>query len=763
MPQKQFQKAFTLPTVVIVSVIMMIVLAATIQLSSSAVNGLKEQYYGQLSKEAAEAGLAHAEACLKNNNYMATWTDSSPLRPWTDCFGNGTEATCTPMGNCHVMLAGNVKTTYRVNEPETSGGFGSQQIPAIGELSLLRTSDSTTYKSYNATSKGRVGGVLGVEGVFFGYSQGGGELRPFFLTKTSDGKLQGAGYNGDAVLSTGNQTSVATPADYSGLPPGATVKKVYTQFKSGDRSTLVLLNDGRLYVAGNNDKGGLGLNPAITPYVTSARHYDVGEPVKSAFAAGSRKYAVGDSGRLYSTGQCNEVGLPSFNDGGGNCWNPRPVEGLPAPTTPSTKISSVIADGGHNYAITEGGRLYGWSSSGGDLCGVMPTASRTPVRIGVFGDVGQRRVVKIETDGIGLFALLDNGQLLSGGCVDGGHLASTQHGIRTEYDMFAIPRCIDIQGGISANTTPVQYYNCNDDPAQHWSFDEDYKIRNSSILPGGNRCLDLRGGIRANGTPIQIYDCMAGNQNQEWVYWDDDSIRLRANTNFCLSTVSTPVVSGTDIVLWACDGQQWQKWNFPNVPGLRPVNLQSGWTVIDMATDFASLLMLVDTNGDGASDRVYGAGKNHVGQLGIGSGVGAVQEKQPRVARFILPTVAPNAVRPISLFHTGHVSESANTLVVTERVSDPTIREVYGAGTNAYGQLGLGYNTAYESTPQRMTVIQNASLAMVGGNMSAIFTNDGFVYTMGRNNYGQLGDGSTIDSPVPQVRRYINSQPLVIY
>ena len=758
------QPAFTLPTVVIASIIMLTALLLSLQMIASSSAGLRNIYHDQLAKTAAEAGLIRAQECLKQNNYVAAWSDASPLQPWTNCAGVGSRSSCENTSRCYVMFHDNIRSFYTVNYPDSSGGQGSQVISAVGSVNLLRQSTNVVYQTHDVTTKGRAGSIIGVEGVYFGYLAWGADLRPFYLTKTTNGGLKGAGYNGSGQLSLGHQGSITEPADYLGLPSNVSVSEVFTQFKSGDLTTFILMSDGRLFASGDNSLGNLGLNPSTQQYVNIARHYNIGTPVKAAFNAGYKTYVVSTNGALYATGKCNELGLPSYNDGGGNCWNPRLVQNLPAASAsnPATRVKSVVADGAHNYLIMEGGQLYGWDSSGSNLCGLLGSNSRTPLRIGNFGDAGQPKVVKIDTDGIGLFALLDNGRLLSGGCSHGGHLASTETAVRTHNDP-GTPRCIDIEWGNPNNGRPVQYWNCTGGNAQHWAFDEDYKIRNGNILPGTSRCLDLRAGNQSNGTPVQIWDCQASNPNQEWIYWSDESIRLRANTNKCLSAQSVPVNSGVDIVLWDCDGNAWQKWNFAPIAGLKPVNLQSGWRVLDVATDFASVLMLVDTNNDGTGDRVYGAGKNHVGQLGAGSGPGTVQNFHPRVAQFILPTSGSTAVRPVSLFHTAHGDLSSNTLVVTERISNPTIREVFGAGSNSHGQLGLGYTSATEPTPRKMSMIENAASAKTGGNMSLVAATDGLVYTVGRNHYGQLGDGTTVDSAVPRIRRYINPLPLIMY
>lgn len=55
---------FTLPTVMIVSIIMFGMLAVATQFVSASSNSLRDVHYMQLAKVAAESGLTKAEECM---------------------------------------------------------------------------------------------------------------------------------------------------------------------------------------------------------------------------------------------------------------------------------------------------------------------------------------------------------------------------------------------------------------------------------------------------------------------------------------------------------------------------------------------------------------------------------------------------------------------------------------------------------------------------------------------------------------------------
>lgn len=111
-PHKQYQLGFALPTVVVISIIMLAVIMLAIQVSSSVARSLRNQYYTQLARVASEAGSIRANDCLaKSGSAEPAWTESKPLRPDTDCAGN----TVSGQGKYVVGKDGDlVRTTFSV-------------------------------------------------------------------------------------------------------------------------------------------------------------------------------------------------------------------------------------------------------------------------------------------------------------------------------------------------------------------------------------------------------------------------------------------------------------------------------------------------------------------------------------------------------------------------------------------------------------------------------------------------------------------------
>lgn len=73
---------------------------------------------------------------------------------------------------------------------------------------------------------------------------------------------------------------------------------------------------------------------------------------------------------------------------------------------------------------------------------------------------------------------------------------------------------------------------------------------------------------------------------------------------------------------------------------------------------------------------------------------------------------------------------------------------VYGWGVNNYGQLGGGSTTerdwAYLLTRADGSTFDNVTAVQAGEDFSVLLRSDGTVWTVGRNQWGQLGNGSTV-------------------
>ena len=147
-------RGFALPTILIVSVILMSVLV----LASVSVSGVRSnmagQYYNQIAKNASEAGAAYAKACVNASGGVARWSDANPLRPYTDCKGAPLLA-CSDTStdsSCYVSVNGNARSTFTVKYPDVNSLGRYTSFRASGSVSLFRSSNNTIWRTYNQST-----------------------------------------------------------------------------------------------------------------------------------------------------------------------------------------------------------------------------------------------------------------------------------------------------------------------------------------------------------------------------------------------------------------------------------------------------------------------------------------------------------------------------------------------------------------------------------------------------------------------------------
>lgn len=135
---------FTLPAVLVSSIVLMLLLIGATQISAATVRALREQYYTQLAREAAEAGAERIGECIRTGHFHPAAT----ITPKTDC-----EGTDFSWGKQYLFEEGGIRTSFK-GVYITSGGARLAQT--IGQVELTRKSDGVVYATYTATSRQQV-------------------------------------------------------------------------------------------------------------------------------------------------------------------------------------------------------------------------------------------------------------------------------------------------------------------------------------------------------------------------------------------------------------------------------------------------------------------------------------------------------------------------------------------------------------------------------------------------------------------------------
>lgn len=743
------KRGFALPTVLIASTVMLLVLATTLVSVTSGVSvTLSNRHYNTYAKEASASGLAMAQACLKANDYTPQWSDTSPLRPNTNCSG-----VVQPSSSPYVYDDGSIRTSFVINAP-TNLGNGAQRVVVDARADLIRTSTSQVWRTYSDSTYATFSGLTSFDSVTFGYQ---GNQGAFFATVDPQGSVAALGYNGQGQLGNGTTTSATVPRPFI-LPSGKYAAALFTSFLSVGYNMFAITTNGELYGAGSNYWGELG-NGTMTTSESTPVKYNLPGGVQAKYVSilDSASFVIGSDNNVYASGNCQrgQLGSNYAISGCANRSNPVRVA-LPTPNAadPNTlpvlssdwvQSTNLAADRYNVVLRMQGGRVYGWGANEfGQLGNDSNTDSSVPVQIGPFGNSGQPKAKQVAYDGEATWILDSNGEVWAAGQDTYG-----QVGTNTSLHTPNPWKCIDNYGNGSSNGNAIVIHTCNGTAAQDLYFESDNTIRfqiNSSTV----KCLDNAGGSSANGNKIQLWDCDSSNPNQKWILGDDQNI-VNPATGKCLDNPSNGRTDGTGLQLYDCNAGDAQNWEIGHVSVLKKVHLPAGQgKVTRITTDQYTTFYLME-NGT-----IWGAGRNELGQLGVG----AKSTYNPYLRQMTLP--AGKKAVEFYTTSTGAPWASwyiANTYAILDDGS------VWGVGSNEYGQLGNGTTTPFETSAKKMNLPTGVTAKTVqsGLGTTVILSSDGKIYTVGNNTNGQLGDGTTVNSSTPLARKYVNIRPLILY
>ena len=431
MHSQKTSHGFALPTILIVSVIMLIVLLASITAASSIRTAMDTQYYEQLAREAAEAGIARAQGCLQQSASTPTWTNAKPLTPWTNCNGDPLTSETCPATNatntktaCGVFVGNNIRTTFSVGLPTTSAS-GVQIILAQGTASTIRTTDGSVVRTYDTSTSASVGANVAISYTSISNAQPnafglGNPLAAMSFSFGADGNVYGLGYNGFGILGNGTLTNAMTPVKFQ-LPETLKAQSVGVNGLSGGMSAFVITTDGQVYGAGANNFGQLGNGATATRQSTPVRfNLPAGKKAAKMFVHGESTFVITTEGEVYGAG----AGTYGQLGNGAAANSSTPVRmSLPA----GEKAAMIEADWHSVYIMTESGKAYftginEWRQGGNGT----NTQVNTPIRFYLdAGDAGEPTVRQVATDGNTGWVLLSNGEVWGVGRSSDGQLGNS--------------------------------------------------------------------------------------------------------------------------------------------------------------------------------------------------------------------------------------------------------------------------------------------------------------------------------------------------
>jgi alpha-tubulin suppressor-like RCC1 family protein/type II secretory pathway pseudopilin PulG len=751
---------FTLPTVLVASTVMIMVLLAGLQLSISASNALKSQYYNQLAREAAEAGVAKARECLELTG-TATWSDASPLQPQTYC--DGTASVLCPNDQCYVMKNDDLRTSFAVGAPVV-GANGRLEYTVKSNVDLTRTGGAV-WRTYNSSANyasmysdlPRFSGGAGYE-----FADG---LYPEHVAVIAsiDNNLYGVGYNGGHQITNNlNPINVTSPTKIV-LPSGVTsIKKITT---SGMGTSIIC-------IIGNNDQAycrGQGMDfydypnwKQLTLPSGVANAYDV-----TVNGFGHDLVCV-LAGATVATAQAYCMGMNDFGMLGINRSDM---------STLTTSLSRFLLPGGM-YAkkvvshtqmtcvLTTTNRLYcAGRSEDSQIAGNAPSEnvlSPQEYKLPSMGSISRTVkdfVIQYHADeGYAMAVLATDGTIWSSGARtngitgNGSTSGDTSQNASRAPDLFgsgsssggaiklgSASLCVDVPSQNFQNDQLLQVYSCNGSIAQQWMLLDVGAYKMIWSPASGGRCVDVPNGNAFHGQDVELYTC-DNVSAQRWniVVVNESSgaveIHYAANPSLCLGKRA----SSAGLVLRDCTSSN----TTDNQPSLHTFALDAQtypWRgLIAMQDNFCGL------RNDGTSG-IWCSGRNNYGQLADGS---ACVNANGSTRNVSVPAGKQVDISKLS-------AEWQYQLAALQFIT--TDGRVYGAGRNVYGKLGnnsIGspgsdYRQCATVEYQLPSGVKAMDLSTRDEFSTYVLGDDGNIYAAGLNNQGQLGNGTMINSTVP--------------
>ena len=477
------------------------------------------------------------------------------------------------------------------------------------------------------------------------------------------------------------------------------VQAVEVMTAAGDLHSLYLADDGTVWAQGYNGVGGLGDGTSTSSSAPVQVRTGPGVPLTDIVAIAAGRFhslALASNGAVWAWGSNNHGQL-----GNGNTTTQLYAVRVRSAGTPISGIRSISAGSDHNLAITSTGTVLAWGRNHVGQLGnntiVNQSQAINVISNFLFGnpfDVFNAKAVG--TGANHSFVITADGSMRAWGNNTSGQLG----------DNTITDRWLPVAVVSSSGTGPLTNVTAASGGTAHT-----VAIANGNIHTwGGNAFGQLSLNTATVSRPFPFNTAIPSRQiaatknNTYMLYQYGGSFYVVGdNTHGQLRLPTTTANSST-------------------------------WTQIPVnATFIAAGSMSEHQSVILASGVVQAFGRNNFGQLGIGT------TATPQTA--LINTLASWPVANMTEVATGEYHVAA-------RKSDGT---VWAWGSNNYGQLGDGTTSNRQlptQVPGFFNVMKVAAAKDFAGSTYA-YRQDGTVWAWGRNDFGQLGDGTTTNSSTP--------------
>ena len=604
---------------------------------------------------------------------------------------------------------------------------------------------------------------------------------------TSDGRIYAWGRNTSGELGIGTtlaRSNVPIAVKTTGTPmDGKVVKQVEGGGRYEGSHSIALASDGTVYTWGLNQYGQLGNNTTTnsrSPIAVQAAGTPLaGKTIVQVAAGADHSLALDSDGALYAWGS-NAYGQL----GNGTTTNSSVPVAVKIAGTPlaGKTIVQIAAGANHNMVLTSGGTVYAWGwNYHGQLGNNTKTNSNTIVAVQTIGTpLAGKKIVKIAAGQGHSLALTDDGRVYTWGRNDTGQL-----GNNATTDAM-LPVAVTVTGTPMNNKTIIEIAS----GARHslaidssgkvyaWGHNGSGQLGNNSTVnaltpvavqaPADKNIIQVSGSgwlgasssaLTSNGT---VYSWGRDFDGQLGDGTNNDSYVPVITT---INLVDTPSIP-THVMAKPGDTTATISWQAPIVSGGQNITgyvLQyqvigaSSWTTVNVVAAATSHTTTGLTNDQ--TYRIRLAAKTTAGTGDFSNVVLVTPHAKPAITN-VSPAIGPIAGgQNVTITGTNFVLKNKKIMQTVNgngySLALSADGTVYAWGRNEYGQLGNGVTATNSPIPVAVkttgTSMDGKTIMQVaaGATHSLALATDGTIYAWGKNEYGQLGNDSTINSPIP--------------
>jgi alpha-tubulin suppressor-like RCC1 family protein len=475
MRMMRLRDGFSLPAMLVLSIVILTVLLSLLQNSSTLLTITQSRHYMRLAEQAAEAGTSYAASCLEASGHVQTWgpAASKPnLTPQTDCSG----ATIGGYPSSVYTRTG-LTTTYSVGDLDSNLG-DSVQISATGTATVGAGGSTKTYTSL-------VKKTLTWDPTLSSQQSTSGTLRTCGILSNS---TYCWGRNQYGQLGNGMTTDSLIPVKVKRdpYPSGIGAYKI-THMVSGGYFNCVVIETGEAYCWGRNNQGQLGNNSTTDSSVPVKVTGLTGKNIVKLGVTSNAACALTDGGELYCWGS-NSSGQVGNNKSSNSLALTPVLIGGPSGGfggLANKTVSYVSTSGAFNTHICAIASLvaYCWGSNqDGELgINVMPTGTNAtnkaivPTAVYTGGVLSGKKVIAITGDGNAYYEPGLSGNVAQGNA----HTCAIAY-TTTTADALAYCWGSNLDGGLGNNGT--MGLSSNTFPA--WLYIAPQAVSTSGVLSG---------------------------------------------------------------------------------------------------------------------------------------------------------------------------------------------------------------------------------------------------------------------------------------